>query len=85
MAKVRAVADAIAHVRDARFYGWAVITADDASDSGRRVSGSPQVGNPYHADIELPELARDDPEEQKRHAQELADASLWRAVEVQGS
>ncbi len=53
-----AIADETAAARDATFYGWAV------------VSVIPDNGNPYHADIILPELAGEDREEQKRHAQE---------------
>lgn len=79
----KAVAMAVAQARGATFYGWAVIAASDASDNGRKVHCTPQLDNPYHADIELPELARHDSEAQKQHAQELADASRWQAAEVQ--
>lgn len=78
--KATVIADEIAAARNATFYGWAVVTADRAGNNGRRVIASPRPerGNPYHADIVLPELAGEDREEQKRHAQELADASRWR-------
>lgn len=78
----KSIAAAVAEAREATFYGWAVVVARDAAESGRIVHSTPQLENPFHADIELPELARHDPEELKRHAQELADASSWRAVEV---
>ena len=60
------------------FYGWAVVTTEEASSNQRQVIASPLPTNPYHADIVLPSLAAEDREEQKRHAQELADASRWR-------
>ena len=63
---------------DRTFYGWAVIAAEDAEGNGRRVVATPQPGNPYHADIILPDSAAEDRDEQTWHAQELADASRWR-------
>ena len=75
-----AIADNVAVARNATFYGWALVTAEQAGSNGRRVIASPLLhGNPYHADIVLPGLAAEDREEQKRHAQELADASRWRS------
>ncbi len=78
--KATVIADETAAARNATFYGWAVVTAEKAGENGRRVivTPRPERGNPYHADIILPELAGEDREEQKRHAQELADASRWR-------
>ena len=67
---------AVAH--NIKFHGWAIVTAENARTSGRQVAATPQLHNPYHADIILPDLAAEDREEQKRHAQELADASTWR-------
>lgn len=60
------------------FYGWAVIKAKEAGSDGRKVISTPQQDNPYHADIILPDLAVRDREEQKAHAQKLADSSTWR-------
>ena len=60
------------------FYGWAVVIAQEAGADGRQVRASAKPDNPYHADIVLPDLAAEDREEQKRHAQELADSSSWR-------
>ena len=54
------------------------MTVETAAASGRQAVASPQLGNPYHADIVLPDPAIEDREEQKRHAQELADSSVWR-------
>ena len=48
-----------------------------AAANQRQVLASPQLDNP-HADIVLPDAAVEDRDEQKRHAQELADASVWR-------
>ena len=64
--------------RTVTFYGWAVIDAEDAGSSERRVVYTPRPDNPYHTDIILPDSAAEDCDEQIRHAQELADASLWR-------
>lgn len=72
------IADRMATARYRTFYGWAVVTARNASTNGRQVIASPLLDNPYHADIILPDAAVEDREEQKCHAQELADASTWR-------
>ena len=69
---------AIADARNPKFYGWAVIIANDAERSGRRVAASPLEINPRHADIILPASAVHDRDEQRRHAQELRDLSAWR-------
>ena len=80
MPEVKAVemARAVADNRDANFYGWAVLITERACRSSRRVKASPTAGNPYHADIILPDSAVEDYEEQVRHAQELADDSRWK-------
>ena len=71
-------ADGSADARGRTFYGWAVVTAESACGNKRRVVASPIPDtNPYHADIILPEHVTGDREEQKRHAQELADLSRW--------
>lgn len=72
------IADKVAFSRNGTFYGWAVISTKTAALNDRRVIASPQLDNPYHADIVLPDQAVEDRDEQKRHAQELADASSWR-------
>ena len=80
------LADAAGHARDVAlgrarsFYGWAVVTAGLAASSGRRVSATPQPDNPLHADIELPNPAQEEREDQIRHARELADASRWESA-----
>jgi len=73
-----AIAGKVASARIRAFYGWAVVTAAEAGDDGRRVKATPTPDNPYHADIILPDITAQDREEQKRHAQELADTSRWR-------
>ena len=73
-----ATAESVAATRDASFYGWAVVTAGSASADGRRVLATPLPNNAYHADIVLPELAAHDLRTQRKHAQQLADASRWR-------
>ena len=65
------------------FWGWAVITAENASTNGREVVASPQKDNPYHADIILPDISPDitsaeNKKRQERHAQQLADRASWR-------
>ena len=72
------IADRVAAARSRTFYGWAVIAREIATSNGRTATASPQLGNPYHADIVLPDPAVEDRDEQKSHAQELADAAVWR-------
>ena len=68
-----------AQTRAGPFCGWAVVSAESAAQDGRRVAATPQPENPIHADIVLPALAAVGREEQKEHAQHLADLSMWRA------
>lgn len=72
------IADGVATARNATFHGWAVIAARQACANGRQTVATPQLDNPYHADIVLPASTAGDRERQKRHAHELADASKWR-------
>lgn len=72
------IADGVATARNATFHGWAVIAAKRARANGRQTVATPQLDNPYHADIVLPAPAAGDREKQIRHAHELADASEWR-------
>ena len=71
------ISDEMAKNRQGLFYGWAVITAENASDNGREVIASPQQDNPYHADIILPDAVVKEREEQKMHAQQLANNATW--------
>ena len=72
---------AIADARNPQFFGWAVVIAEDAGRSGRKVAATPLEGNPRHADIILPASAAKDRDEQRCHAQELRDLSTWRPRE----
>lgn len=63
--------------RDRSFYGWAVVIAGRAAQSNRRVQASPQPKNPLHADIVLPDSAREERDEQVQHARELANVAHW--------
>ncbi len=76
------IADRVANGRGRTFFGWAVVKADTAALNGRKVTASPQPDNPYHADIVLPDVAVEDRDEQKRHAQELADGASWRGHDI---
>lgn len=77
--EVAAIGERAAFARGRTFYGWAVVTAEDAGTNQRQVRATPLKDNPYHADIVLPDIAGEDREEQKRHAQELRDVSRWRS------
>ena len=72
------IAEQVGTARGKPFFGWAVVETRQARTNGRRVVSSPLPGeNLYHADILFPDTAADDREEQKQHAQELADAATW--------
>lgn len=72
------LAEARAAARGRKFHGWAVVTAENAATRGRRIEATPQLDNPYHADIILPDAVTENRKKQMRHAQQLADASIWR-------
>ncbi|MDE0308558.1 MAG: hypothetical protein OXI60_01830 [Acidiferrobacterales bacterium] len=72
------IADEVAVQRNRKFYGWAIISAESASQNGRSVEASALIHNQFHADIVLPPEANKR-EEQIMHAQLLADLSNWRA------
>lgn len=73
------IAEKTAAHRQKPFFGWAVVTAANARKSDRRVRSTPIIpDNRYHADIVLPESAIELRDEQKQHAQELRDLSIWR-------
>ncbi len=76
--EAKEIGDRVAAGRGKQFYGWAVVVLEVAAANQRQALASPQLDNPYHADIVLPDAAVEDRDEQKRHAQELADASAWR-------
>ena len=73
------IADQTAGLRLANFYGWAVVTVEDASRDERTVRATPMLHNPYHADIELnvPD-STERRDEQRKHAVALANHASWR-------
>lgn len=74
-------------IRSRIFYGWAVVSAKDAAREGRKITASSIPGNPYHADIILPQDSADDRDKQRVHAHQLADASHWnerQAMQIYG-
>ena len=58
--------------------GWLVITARDASGGRRCVVYSPQDGNPYHAEIVLPDEHAKDWEDAEVHLRKFLSLSTWR-------
>jgi len=60
------------------FYGWAVMTAEEASTEEREVKSSWSEENPYHADIILPDSVIDDEVKQRKHAKRLAEIATLR-------
>ncbi len=60
------------------FYGWAILTANNAASNGRIVEATPVESNPYHADICLNLSDRPDRRElQKQHSVDLAAHATW--------
>ena len=73
------IADQTAGMRGANFYGWAVVTVENASRDKRTVRATPMLQNPYHADIELNVSDSDERrDEQKKHSVALANHASWR-------
>ena len=68
-----------APARGGKFYGWAIISAEDARGRGAQVLSSPPVdeSNPSHADIVLPLGDVDDEQGRNVRLTELAAASWW--------
>ena len=60
------------------FYGWAVVAKEPVEQSGGLVKASPLPGNPYHADIVLPDAAVENEEARRQYATRLAGRSEWR-------
>ena len=65
--------------RKVNFYGWAVLTAEDAAKDGRYVISSPSIDelNPAHADIMLPPATTSDDEKRAKHLFDLAECAWW--------
>ena len=74
------IGDRVAAIRSRRFYGWAVLSVEKASEQGRTVEATPLLANRYHADIHLnisAVIERRDA--QHTHALALVAVAAWRA------
>ena len=62
-----------------RFYGWAVLSVEQAECEDRKVEATPIEDNPYHADICMLNLPDDETrvDAQYDHAVELAAEAKW--------
>ena len=71
-----------APARGGDFFGWAIITTDDARKCGTEVVSSPadDQNNPAHADILLPARDIDNDQDRNNRLTQLAAASSWRAA-----
>lgn len=73
------IGDRNAGARGKRFFGWAEVSVEHASEMGRRVEPTPLLDNPYHADIFL--NLPSGPERQdvaRQHALNLAKHAAYR-------
>lgn len=70
---------AVAHDvgRGRSFYGWVVVTQDEAARNGRSIKASPQEDNDFHADIVLPIEVIANKDLRQQHATELATYARW--------
>ena len=59
------------------FYGWAVLTVEDARRNGRTVEPTPRPENRFHADVFLNITQEERRRFQIQHANELAAHSKW--------
>ena len=68
-----------APARGGKFYGWAIIVAEDARGCGTQVVSSPpdDQSNPAHSDIVLPEGDVGSVQDRNNRLAELATASCW--------
>ena len=75
-----AIADENIDARGRVFYGWAVVTVQQARDMSRTVESTPQLNNPYHADIflDLPDDGAERRDAAKAHAYNLATHARYR-------
>jgi len=61
-----------------RLQGWAQLSVENASKMDRRVIAAPIAGNPWHAEIVLPETEPTEfADAQDQHALNLAMLSIW--------
>lgn len=74
------ITDRQAEQRKRNFYGWAVVSVEDASRDNRSVRAAPLLDNLYHAEIELHLGEEQDRRDmQKEHANALSAVATWRA------
>ena len=76
-----AIGDRIAARREGKrtFYGWAVLSVDNAERMGRTVRVTPLDDNPYYADIDLHlSEGAEQRDDRIEHAQDLADRARWK-------
>lgn len=79
-AEIDRIAKAVAVNRHTSLKRWAKVKAEHAREDGRDVEYTPVEGNPYHADIVLPELSGDEKADRRMqafHAKKLADNAIW--------
>lgn len=66
------ISDLRAEMLGKNFYCWAELTVGNVEKSGRKVYATPSDDNKSHADIILPDEAKDDINIRKHHALQLA-------------
>ena len=72
------ISDRRAKALGRNFYGWAVISVENAGQCGRIVQAAPQADNPWHANIRLPVKSQKNDSIRRRHAERLATHVHWR-------
>ena len=78
-AVIAQISDRRAKALGRNFYGWAVLSVEDAEQDGRIVLPAPEEGNDWHANIKLPVAAQNHFLLRKRHASLLAANIKWRS------
>ena len=63
--------------RGQTFYGWAKMPAKAARSMERQVRATPTSRNRWHADIVLPDDAKEDERVREKHAFDLARNAVW--------
>lgn len=82
-----AIGDMIAEGREGKrtFYGWAVVTVENAARMRRSVRATPLLSNPYHADIDLHLTEGAERQDDRiEHAKDLADRAHWKERSAAG-
>lgn len=60
------------------FHGWAVVRVSKVIEEGCSAVATEEMGNPYHADIVLPDPVIEDRDRQKQYAAKLAKVACWK-------